>query len=495
MDTNDQHAKNTKRVSLPTLLLLIGGCSAFAAIVISALLVNIFERKDEARNPDDRLASIDEDTVDPAVWGINWPRQYDSYKRTVDYERTKYGGSDAIPKQKLDQDPWLRMMWSGYAFSIDYREARGHAYMLIDQEQTERVQQRPQPGACLHCHSSVLPLYRYVGDGDVMDGFMKVNPMTWHEARFMKDEQGNELVTHPASCVDCHSPETMNLRVTRPAFLNGIRELKKHQGIENFDVNKDASRQEMRTYVCAQCHVEYHFKGEQKTVTYPWSKGLQVQEIEAYYDESGFFDWKHGITGAEVLKAQHPEFELWSQGIHARSGVSCSDCHMPYHREGAVKVSDHHVRSPLLNIARSCQTCHSVSEAELLSRAEHIQDKTKKLINRAAAALVDLLNATVAAKERGASEEQLAPVLKMQRKAQWRLDYVYSENSVGFHAPQETARILAEAIDFARQGESLAQGIHLTPVSLPDDLGEPVYGVTPDAQAPTSDKSASDKSN
>src|SRR5688572_29519312 len=145
--------------------------TALLTALVFGLLVSIFQRKQEAREPFVRLVEVTEDTIDPATWGVNWPRQFDSYRRTVDYTKTRYGGSDAIPAQKLDQEPWLRTMYSGYAFSHDYREARGHAYMLLDQQQTERVLKRPQPGACLHCHASILPIYRSVGRGDVMEGF------------------------------------------------------------------------------------------------------------------------------------------------------------------------------------------------------------------------------------------------------------------------------------------------------------------------------------
>ena len=91
---------------------------------------------------------------------------------------------------------------------------------------------------------------------------------------------------------------------------------------------------------------------------------------------AGFKDWVHAETGAPALKAQHPEFEMWNQGIHARSGVACADCHMPYMRVGALKISDHHVRSPLLNINRACQTCHKWPEDELMARAETAQQRT-----------------------------------------------------------------------------------------------------------------------
>jgi len=432
---------------------------AGATVLLLSLLTNIFERKQEALNPFVRVATVDEATLDPAVWGRNWPHQYDSWRRTALPTTTTFGGrgigaSDAGPaEQKLDRDPWLKRIFAGYAFALDYRDRRGHAYALFDQEQTRRVTERQQPGACLQCHASNLALYRFVGDGDVQRGFEKVNPMPYAEAHDMRDAQGNLLIEHPVACIDCHDPETLALRVTRPGFLAGIRAYKASQGIPDFDPNRDASRQEMRSFVCGQCHVEYYFKGPGKLVTYPWAKGLRVEEIEAYYDAEGFSDWTHAETGAKLLKAQHPEFEVWNQGVHARAGVACADCHMPYERVGAQKVSDHWVRSPLLNVNRACQTCHPVAEAELVSRVATIQTRHHALLQRAAKATTDLLDAIVAARAAGANDAQLEAARQLQRKAQWRLDFVAAENSMGFHAPQELARILAEAIDYARQGE------------------------------------------
>jgi nitrite reductase (cytochrome c-552) len=465
--------------------LLIGAViiAGLAAIGIAALLVTMFQRHQEARNPYVMFVEIDENTVDPAVWGQNWPRQYDSFRRTVDYERTRYGGSDAIPVQKLDAYPWLRTMWAGHAFTLDYRESRGHAFALHDQDHTERVAQRPQPGACLHCHASIMPAYRYMGNGDVMEGFRRVSSMTFNEARNLVDSLGTPLVTHPVSCVDCHSPDNMALRVTRPAFINGIRDLMAHRGTAGYDVNRDASRQEMRTYVCAQCHVEYYFEPEHKRVVYPWARGLLAEEMLAYYDDIGFSDWTHGLTGGGMLKAQHPEFELFSQGVHAQAGVSCSDCHMPYRREGAMKVSDHHVRSPMLNIQRACMTCHNVPEDQLRGRVAVIQDRTHSLIQRAGAALVSMIDAITAAREHGATDAQLADAIRLQRGAQFRIDLIFSEGSHGFHASQEAARVLAEAIDYARQGE--AHAIATFADVRARQTGEPqVHGVTPAGAVP-----------
>jgi nitrite reductase (cytochrome c-552) len=219
-----------------------------------------------------------------------------------------------------------------------------------------------------------------------------------------------------------------------------------------------ATRQEMRSLVCGQCHVEYYFMGPEKRLVYPWSKGLKVEQIMAYYEETGHKDWTHAATGAPTLKAQHPEFEMWNQGIHARSGVACADCHMPYKREGALKISDHHVNSPLLKINRACQTCHKWPEDELKARVETIQERHFALRNIAMDALVDLINDLKSSKDAGKSDAELSAARNFQRKAQFYLDFVEAENSTGFHAPQEAARILGESINFSRQGQNALRG-------------------------------------
>jgi len=472
----------------PALLAVVAVVAAVLIFVVASLLMSIFERKQEAKNPYVRLVEVGEDTTDPAVWGTNWSRQYDDYRRTAESTQTRFGGSDTLPAQKAAAFPWLTRMFAGYAFSLDYRDRRGHAHMLQDQEQTRRVTERPQPGSCLHCHASVIPTYRRLGGGDIFKGFELLGRMPYADAHaeVVRTGSSNPVAgsasttyqhadgAHPVACVDCHDPRSMELRVTRPGFILGIQALaagaapvphlesierwRKSSRAKPYDPNVDASRQEMRSFVCGQCHVEYYC-GPKATLFYPWNNGLRVEQIESYYetytfsDGHAFYDWTHAETGADVLKAQHPEFETWSQGVHARSGVACADCHMPYKREGAMKVSDHWVRSPLVNIARACQTCHPYAESELQARVDAIQDRTHTLLDRSAAALTDMLDAMAAAKKSGATEAQLSAALALQRKAQWRLDFVAAENSMGFHAPQETARVLAEAIDYARQGQ------------------------------------------
>ncbi len=449
---------------------------AAAAAGVTALLMNISERKAEQRVPFVRVVEVTENDTDPSKWGRNWPAQYDAYRRTAMKTATKFGGhagSEALPEEKIDRDPWLKRMFLGYAFSIDYRDRRGHAFMLSDQEATKRLS-KPQSGSCLHCHASIMPVYRELGNGDAMAGFEQTFKMTYQDLNKKVHDMGHG---HPVSCVDCHDPNTMGIRVTRPGFINGIRALAESDAAvpalpsidiwragsrkEPYDPNRDASRKEMSSFVCGQCHVEYYCSTKMP-LTFPWGKGLSVDDAEAYWNETKFadgtpfYDYEHKETGAHILKAQHPEFELWNQGIHARSGVSCADCHMPYMREGAAKISDHWVRSPLLNVNRACQTCHRTSESEMQARVAVIQGRNYELLQRGGQAIVDLIDAIIAQKAAGKTDAELAPALDLQRRAQWRLDYIAAENSMGFHAPQEAARILGEAIDFARQGQIAA---------------------------------------
>jgi nitrite reductase (cytochrome c-552) len=473
---------NKKSLSISIILLV---AAATAAVLWVREQISI--RKEESLQTVFRVVNLTEQTVDPAEWGKNFPRQYDGYKRTAERTGTRYGGggSETIAADKLAQDPRLKTIFAGYAFGVDYRARRGHAYMLSDQRETKRIQLPfRQTGACLQCHASNVVAYRKVGlengapgsmedppvsvngYAQLMKGFEKIGAMPYAEA--------TKLVNMPVACIDCHDPKSMQLRVTRPGFLTGMQALaasaapvphlpsigkwRAGNRAGPYDPNLLASRQEMRSLLCAQCHVEYYC-GPKTTLFYPWNNGLKVEEMEAYYnsfkfsDGNRFFDWKHADSGAELLKAQHPEFEMWSQGIHARSGVACADCHMPYMREGAIKISDHSVRSPLLNVANTCQVCHRLPEEEINARVSIIQDRNHNLLLSAEDAAVDLVKAIAAAKAVGQGDDLLKGSRELQRSAQWRVDFVSSENSMGFHAPQEAARILGEAIDLARKGQ------------------------------------------
>ncbi len=557
--TEPRTGSDSRRPGLVVLLALVFVGAVVGTLGVTWVLMSMFEHKQEARQAFLRVADVNEISTDPEPWGRNWPHQFDGWKATAGDKF--YGGANAMPQSKLDSQPWLKRLYAGYAFSIDYREARGHAYMLYDQGVTERVTKKPQAGACIHCHASNTVMYRKMGleamglpAGDevlaaefnmpaVIRGFREVSQRPYSEVLalvaaapdgtpsenepvvpqapiggFTGEFAGQDVPAdhgivgeaHPVSCIDCHDPRSMAVRVTRPGFVLGIAALaesdeptphlpsiekwRRGDRSEPYDPSRDATRSEMRSYVCGQCHVEYYCANKD-TLEFPWGRGLKMEQLEAHWDSktfpdgSAFYDFKHGETGALVLKAQHPEFELWSQGVHARSGVSCADCHMPYERQGAMKVSSHNVRSPLQNINNACQQCHNVDEAELREKVETIQNRGLALMERAAGAMTDMLDAILEAKASGATDQQLAPVFALQRKAMWRLDYISSENSRSFHADQEAARILGESIDFSRQAQTMALRLRAPEAPSTDDLPiEPIQGVTPQADVGASAK-------
>jgi nitrite reductase (cytochrome c-552) len=258
---------------------------------------------------------------------------------------------------------------------------------------------------------------------------------------------GAEIV-NPIGCADCHDPETMNLLISRPALVEAFERMGK-------DITK-ASHQEMRSLVCAQCHVEYYFN--KKTVdganylTFPWDNGFSAEAMEKYYDDMEFSDWTHALSKAPMLKAQHPGYEVYMTGIHAERGVSCADCHMPYISEGGQKYTDHHIQSPLNNVANSCQVCHRQETATLL---KNVFDRQDKIIENRDHLEELIVRAHVEAKKAwdlGATEEQMKPILMDIRHAQWRWDYAAASHGGSFHSPVETGRVISTGISVAQEG-------------------------------------------
>ncbi|MGQ9490530.1 MAG: ammonia-forming cytochrome c nitrite reductase subunit c552 [Anaerolineae bacterium] len=165
--------------------------------------------------------------------------------------KTPYGGS--VPYDKLEKYPMLKQIWAGYAFSVDNNEERGHYYALIDQKETKRQQVVKQPGACANCHAAEAPLL--------------IEEMGWEAFRKTPYKEIEDRLHLGISCRDCHNPDTMELWISRPALKNALE-------ARGIDLSK-ATRQEMRTYVCAQCHVEYYFKGDNSLAAQPADKYQQ----------------------------------------------------------------------------------------------------------------------------------------------------------------------------------------------------------------------------
>jgi len=291
----------------------------------------------------------------------------------------------------------------------------------------------PMPSTCWTCKSPDVPrLMNEIGVAEYYKG-------KW-------SAKGHEVV-NPIGCADCHDAETMNLRISRPYLIEAFERMGK-------DIN-DATHQEMRSLVCAQCHVEYYFNKKRVEgaafVHLPWDKGMGVEEMEEYYDEMEFKDWTHALSKAPMLKAQHPGYEVYLKGIHADRGVSCADCHMPYKSEGGQKFTDHHIQSPLNNVANSCQVCHREETDKLI---ENVYTRQDQIIENRDKLEELLVRAHVEAKKAwdlGATEKEMKPVLKMIRHAQWRWDYAAASHGGSFHAPTETSRIITTGVERAQE--------------------------------------------
>lgn len=393
-------------------------------------------------------------------WGANFPREFESYYQTSDTSfRSKYNGSATI--DELEEDPRMVVLWAGYGFSKEYNQGRGHYYAVNDVRNILRTGapndsvKSPMPNTCWTCKSPDVPrMMNEVGIAEFYKG-------SW-------EKWGAEIV-NPIGCADCHDVNTMQLRISRPALIEAFERQGK-------DITK-ATHQEMRSLVCAQCHVEYYFNKEKiegvPYLTFPWDNGMSVEQMEVYYDNMNFSDWTHQLSKAPMLKAQHPGYETYLTGVHAERGVSCADCHMPYKSEGGVKFTDHHIQSPLNNVANSCQVCHREETGRLIADVFSRQDKIKENVN----ILEDLLvKAHVEAKtawDKGANEEQMQAILMDIRHAQWRWDYSVAAHGASFHSPVETGRIVSSGINIAQEARIkltrlLADLGHNKEVEIPD---------------------------
>lgn len=404
------------------------------------LISNITDRKAEAKFAYKPKVEISTDKIEPrdSVWGLNYPRQYQSYLKTAD---TTYSGPYLSSgfRDALEENPEMVLLWAGYAFSKDYSQPRGHAHAMDDLREILRTGapkfdgDGPQPATCWACKGPDVP--RMMQELGVKEFYSK----SWSEL-------GSEMV-NPIGCADCHDAKTMNLTITRPALVEAFQAMGK-------DINKQP-HQEMRNLVCAQCHVEYYFdKTKHEGASYlvfPWHNGLTMEDAEKYYDAIGFYDWIHPLSKAKMLKAQHPDYEIYKTSVHAKRGVSCADCHMPYKSEGGQKFTDHHIGSPLTNIENSCFVCHREKVNDLMAdvyeRQKKVKEGTSQLARQVAIAHIEAKKAW----ELGATEQQMNKILDDIRKAQWRWDYSVASHGASFHSPVEVQRIVTSGLGYARE--------------------------------------------
>ena len=419
-------------------LILTGMIVLLAAVLIGVL--TFMKNQPAQQRAFQPLVEIKPMEPDSSLWGQNFPNQWSGLQKTATNNvDTTYGGSSQF--SWLKRDPRQVILFAGYPFSKDYNDDRGHANALTDVQKTKRLnlshddETKTTHATCYSCKSSNNPsLWAEMG-------------MEAYDMMFF--DQMTPRIDYSIGCANCHEAGTMRLFVTNPA----LEEALKAQGKDW----RTFTRQEMRTVVCANCHVEYYFKGDGKYLTFPWAKGTNIDQIVSYYEESGFKDWEYPDTKTPMLKAQHPEYEFFTaDSTHFKAGVACADCHMPYVSEGAAKYSSHDVHSPLLNPEASCGQCHTDTEY-VIRRVNLIQDQVATTKQSTEDAIIDAINAIKgAAANPKADAALLDQARNLHRKAQFMWDFVSAENSTGFHNPEYALKILAESTNLARQAQMLA---------------------------------------
>lgn len=422
----------------PWLGWLIFAATVVVVFLLGLLASSIVERRAEAifaYTPQTDFTSFEPRSE---KWGKFFPREYDAYLKTrLGDFRSKYNGSAMV--DMLEESPRMVVLWAGYAFSRDYNQGRGHLHAVEDITNTLRtgapVAGVPsiQPNTCWTCKSPDVPrLMNELGVAEFYRG-------TW-------DTRGEEVI-NPIGCADCHDAKTMNLQITRPYLIEAFQAMGK-------DI-ADATHQEMRSLVCAQCHVEYYFNKKKiegvDYLTLPWKYGTSIEEMEKYYDEIAFADWTHALSRTPMLKAQHPDYEVFLTGVHAARGVSCADCHMPFISEGGLKFSDHHLQSPLNKVSGSCQVCHREETEQLIQDVYTRQDKLMESRGILEELLVRCHVEAKKAWDLGADESVMKPVQDDIRKAQWRWDFSAAGHGNSFHSPVETGRIISGGLAYAQE--------------------------------------------
>lgn len=420
---------------------IIAGICAVCVVFFGFVVLRI------AAAPNDssvKLAKIPEDKkLTTEAYKDAYPLEYESYMKNNmgGASPTGYGGSDPGVSY-LEMQPEMIENFKGYKFSIQYDVARGHTHAGEDFRATKRLP--GQKGSCITCKGS----YMY-------DVYFKQSG--WDYASKPIDEVKAPIGDDEwFGCSTCHDPDTMELRVYQQGFVEAMA----RRGI---DVN-NASHNDKRAYVCAQCHNEYYFMSEDGRVNHPWDNGLEPEDEFRFYQsgQAGGFqqDWIHPDSKTKMLKAQHPDFEIWATSVHADNGVTCVDCHMPYMRKDGQKYTSHWMTSPLKTIQESCLKCHDESPETLTARVKTIHDNNYKLQRRAGQAVAKAHLAIKAAMDAGVPDEQLMGARLKLREASFYWDWIAAENGNGFHNPDKCMRVSGEAIDLAHQVIEEANALH-----------------------------------
>lgn len=448
--------------------------AVFALLAAVAVLTGCSPEKPEPV----KTGVIADGTIDPAQWGKVYPVEYDLWKKTGEptpagKSRYKHGYDVGEPmRDKLDQFPFLALLYNGWGFGVEYKEPRGHVYMVQDQLEVDPGRVKAG-GSCLTCKTPYAPiLEKKLGKDYFSKPYKEVLAAIPPEHR-----------TLGVACIDCHDNRDMSLKLSRGFTLG------KALAATGAEESK-LTQQDKRSLVCAQCHVTYSVTkdADMKStgVVFPW-KGSKLGSItieniiKEIRSNPAAGEWTQEVTGFKMGFIRHPEYELFSNNsVHWNAGVGCTDCHMPYTRVGSKKVSDHRITSPLKNDLRACQQCHSESPELLKKQVFAIQDRTMSLFIRSGYATATVAKLFEMANKAEAGGKTIDRTLYDQARSDYedafyRVVFIGAENSVGFHNPTEALRVLGDAATYAGRAEGLLRqaltkaGVHV-PVKVDLEL-------------------------
>lgn len=457
--------------------------AALAMLAASAIWVGCSHRAAEA--PRTEVTEIPMDpadaAIDPARWGKLYPIHYQQWKLTSEptpaglskYKRGYDVGEER--RDKLDEYPFLALLYNGWGFGAEYNEPRGHYYMVQDQLEVDPGRIKAG-GACLSCKTPYAPkLHKEMGGAYFSTPYKEV---------LSRLPKGNQ--TLGVACIDCHDNKGMSLKISRGFTLG--------KALKEIGLDQDKlTREQKRTFVCAQCHVTYMIPKDKEMhstdVFFPWagsSEGHITVEniIKRIKSSPSHGEWVQAVTGFRLGFIRHPEYEFYSnQSPHYLAGVTCADCHMPIMVSNSEELTDHRIMSPLKGSMSTCAACHSETPQQLRQKVIAMQDRfIDRYLKAGYAVAADAKLFEMANKAKAAGKPVDTDLYNLAREhyeqAFYRLIFLGAENSTGFHNPAEAMRVIDDASNEAAGADMhLRQLLAKAGAPAPDkvDLELPKY--------------------
>lgn len=447
----------------------------------------------------------------PVVCGGCHVDQYESFVSVNLHSKAK------VEKATFkSRSPLFDKLIMPHGFSKEHAEPRSHVFMVVDQFVVDRafggrfqfrdwtkiqdgkgaekgawgILMDKEPGSsdqkiflpqtataanpvCFNCKSQDHILkWKYMGDPDPN--------AQW--SRTSKPVEMARDTNHPMNCFMCHDPHSGQPRVVRDALIDAVVD----RGEGTYPYDKAKSQQSTITKVmfrdfraigtlskpdsnlmCAQCHVEYNCNpgfdpktgaaigmADRRTNFFPWVNAL---DLKKKYEEIGFKDFRHGLTGATLTKIQHPETETFWGSTHERKGVECKDCHMPKRKNKAGKSYTYHgQRSARYMKNDTCTRCHAYwTEEQAEYQIEAIQNYIRGKMTKAEYWLGQLIDKYDEAKAAGVPEDALKQARELHDAAHILWEWWTAENSDGFHNPTLARESLARSLNASQEGVAL----------------------------------------